>query len=47
MRALERENDLVCQLSEARAREEKSTQEASVRERQFKKMQLKIDEGEK
>lgn len=44
MRYLEKESKFMHEMQELRAKAEKAQKEAEVRERQFKKMQIKIDE---
>jgi hypothetical protein len=44
MRYLEKESKFMHEMQELRATAEKAQKEAEVRERQFKKMQIKIDE---
>ena len=44
MRYLEKESKFMHEMQELRAIAEKAQKEAEVRERQFKKMQIKIDE---
>lgn len=44
MRYLEKESKFMQEMQELRATAEKAQKEAEVRERQFKKMQIKIDE---
>jgi len=44
MRYLEKETKFMQEMQDLRASAEKAQKEADVRERQFKKMQIKIDE---
>ena len=41
---MEKESKLLTSLQESRAREEKALQDAAVRERQHKKILIKVDE---
>ena len=44
---MEKEAKMMTELQESRAREEKALQDASVRERQHKKIMIKVDELQK